>query len=64
MSQDQKKRSPMLLEPHWIDAFEQILRRCAVRPGDTVAILTETQSRPVLPELARRGPRWRKKALP
>jgi 2,5-dihydroxypyridine 5,6-dioxygenase len=40
-------------EPHWIDAFEAVLRRCAVQPGDTVAILSETQSRPILPELVR-----------
>ncbi|MGE0349142.1 peptidase M29 [Hydrogenophaga sp.] len=39
-------------EPAWIDAFEAMLRRCALQPGDTVAILGETQSRPVLPELA------------
>ncbi|QHE83605.1 peptidase M29 [Hydrogenophaga sp. BPS33] len=40
-------------EPAWIDAFETVLRRCALQPGDTVAILGETQSRPVLLELAR-----------
>lgn len=40
-------------EPAWIDAFEQVLRRCALQPDDTVAILCESQSRPVLPELAR-----------
>ena len=43
----------MNLEPHWIDAFESVLRRCAIKSGDTVAILAETQSRAVLPELAR-----------
>jgi 2,5-dihydroxypyridine 5,6-dioxygenase len=42
-----------VLEPHWIDAFEAIIRRCAVQAGDTVAILCETQSRTVLPTLAR-----------
>jgi 2,5-dihydroxypyridine 5,6-dioxygenase len=42
-----------ILEPAWADAFEQVLRRCALQPGDTVAILCETQSRPVLPQLAR-----------
>ena len=41
------------IEPVWLDAFETVLRRCAVQPGDTVAILAETQSRPVLPQLAR-----------
>ena len=40
-------------ESVWIDAFEQVLRRCALQPDDTVAILCESQSRPVLPELAR-----------
>jgi 2,5-dihydroxypyridine 5,6-dioxygenase len=42
-----------IIEPSWLDAFETVLRRCAVQPGDTVAILAETQSRPVLPQLAR-----------
>ena len=41
------------LEPHWIDAFEALIRRCAVQPGDTIAVLCETQSRAALPELAR-----------
>ncbi len=41
------------IEPAWIDAFETVLRRCALQSGDTVAILCESQSRPVLPELAR-----------
>jgi 2,5-dihydroxypyridine 5,6-dioxygenase len=41
------------IEPAWIDAFEAVLRRCALQPGDTAAILCESQSRPVLPELAR-----------
>jgi 2,5-dihydroxypyridine 5,6-dioxygenase len=39
-------------EPAWIDAFEAVLRRCALQAGDTVAVLCETQSRPLLPELA------------
>jgi 2,5-dihydroxypyridine 5,6-dioxygenase len=41
------------LEPAWLDAFEAVLRRCALQAGDTVAVLSESQSRPVLPELAR-----------
>ena len=41
------------IEPAWMDAFESVLRRCALRPGEAVAILCETQSRPVLVELAR-----------
>lgn len=40
-------------EPAWIAAFEEVLRRCALQTGDTVAILGETQSRPILVELAR-----------
>jgi 2,5-dihydroxypyridine 5,6-dioxygenase len=41
------------VEPAWLDAFEAVLRRCALQPGDTVAVLSESQSRPVLPALAR-----------
>ena len=41
------------IEPAWLDAFETVLGRCAVQAGDTVAILCESQSRPILPELAR-----------
>lgn len=41
------------IEPAWLDAFEAVLRRCALQPGDTVAVLGESQSRPVLMELAR-----------
>jgi 2,5-dihydroxypyridine 5,6-dioxygenase len=44
---------PSPLEPAYLDAFESLLRRCAVGPGDTVAVLCETQSRAELPELAR-----------
>ncbi|NIM39855.1 MAG: peptidase M29 [Hydrogenophaga sp.] len=40
------------IEPAWIDAFEAMLKRCALQPGEVVAILGETQSRPVLVELA------------
>ena len=41
------------IEPAWLDAFEAVLRRCGLLPGDTVAVLCESQSRPVLPQLAR-----------
>lgn len=41
------------IEPAWLDAFEAVLRRCAVQSGDVVAVLSESQSRPVLVELAR-----------
>jgi hypothetical protein len=32
------------LEPAWIQAFESVLRRCALQPGDTVAVLCEPAS--------------------
>ena len=41
------------IEPAWLDAFDAVLGRCALQPGDTVAVLSESQSRPILPELAR-----------
>jgi 2,5-dihydroxypyridine 5,6-dioxygenase len=41
------------LEPAWVDAFQAVLSRCALQPGDTVAVLSESQTRPVLPQLAR-----------
>ncbi|HVE54141.1 MAG TPA: peptidase M29, partial [Ramlibacter sp.] len=41
------------MEPAWLDAFEAVLGRCGLQPGDTVAVLSESQTRPVLPELAR-----------
>ena len=44
-----------IIEPAWVAAFETVLRRCALRPGDVVAVLCESQSRPVLPELARQA---------
>ena len=44
-----------ITEPAWIDAFESVLRRCALRTGDTLAVLCESQSRPILPELARQA---------
>jgi 2,5-dihydroxypyridine 5,6-dioxygenase len=42
-----------ILEPAWGHAFENVLERCGLKPGDVVAVLSETQSRPELPELAR-----------
>lgn len=43
---------PDPVDPAWLEAFERVLRRCAVEPGDTVAVLAESQSRPVLVQLA------------
>ena len=40
------------IEGKWIDLFVDVFRQCAVQAGDTVAILAETQSRPVLIDLA------------
>ena len=40
------------IEAKWIDLFADVFRQCAVRAGDAVAILAESQSRPVLVELA------------
>ena len=50
------------IEGKWIDAFCEVFERCAVKPGDTAAILSETQSRalnvPGVPPDRGRG--WRK----
>jgi 2,5-dihydroxypyridine 5,6-dioxygenase len=40
------------IEPAWLAAFEAVFLRCALQPGDCVAVLCESQSRPVLVELA------------
>lgn len=43
---------PERLEARWIDNFEQVFRLCGVQAGDACAVLSETLSRPVLPQLA------------
>jgi len=43
------------IENKWIDAFRRVLEMCAVRAGDAVAILSETQSRGVNVQLAELG---------
>src|SRR3954447_26496511 len=40
------------IEGKWIEAFAEVFERCAVKAGDTAAILSETQSRPVNVHLA------------
>ena len=40
------------IEARWLAAFVEVLRRCAITPGDLVAVLCESQSRPLLVELA------------
>jgi len=40
------------IEAKWIELFAGVFRQCAVQRGDPVAILAESQSRPILVELA------------
>ena len=40
------------IEHKWIAVFCEVIARCAVKPGDTAAILSETQSRPLNVHLA------------
>jgi len=40
------------VEGKWIDAFAQVFRLCEVKAGEPVAVLSETQSRPVLARLS------------
>jgi 2,5-dihydroxypyridine 5,6-dioxygenase len=40
------------IEAKWIELFAAVFRDCAVRAGDSAAILAESQSRPILIELA------------
>src|ERR671913_57453 len=50
-----RKRPEMFsdrIEGKWIDAFCEVLEKCAVKPGDTAAILSETQSRALNVHLA------------
>ncbi len=43
------------LEPKWIDCFARVFRHNGVRAGDVCAILSESQSRPILVALAEHG---------
>jgi 2,5-dihydroxypyridine 5,6-dioxygenase len=40
------------IEGKWIDAFCEVFEKCAVKPGDSAAILSETQSRALNVQLA------------
>ena len=40
------------IEAKWIDAFSETFGRCGVKPGDSAAILSETQSRQLNVHLA------------
>ena len=42
----------MRLEAKWIAMFEQVFELCGVQRGDACAVLSETQTRPELPQLA------------
>ena len=43
---------PAPIEGRWIAAFVDVLQRCGVQRGDACAVVSESQSRPVLPQLA------------
>lgn len=40
------------IEGKWIKAFVEVFTLCAVKQGEVVAILSESQTRPILPKLA------------
>ena len=40
------------IQTKWIDCFAAVFALCGVKPGDSAAILSETQSRPVNVQLA------------
>src|SRR5262245_10128041 len=40
------------IEGKWIKSFADVFRLCAVKPGEVVAVLAESQTRPVLPKLS------------
>jgi 2,5-dihydroxypyridine 5,6-dioxygenase len=40
------------VQAKWIDMFEHVFRLCGVAAGDACAVLSETQTRPLLPQLA------------
>ena len=42
----------MKFEAHWINLFEHVFRLCGVTGGDACAVLSENQTRPLLPQLA------------
>lgn len=59
----------MRTDPKWVDDFVDVFRLCGVQPGEACVVLSETQSRPVLVELAqlalaRLGARWYHLQLP
>ena len=56
-------------DPKWVANFVEVFKLCGVQPGDACAILSESQSRPVLARLselalAQLGARWFHLRLP
>ena len=42
----------MKLQATWLEMFEHVFRLCGVQPGDACAVLSESATRPELPQLA------------
>src|SRR5262245_6747270 len=40
------------VEGKWVKAFVDVFKLCAVKKGEVVAVLSESQTRPVLPRLS------------
>ena len=40
------------IEGKWVKSFVDVFRLCAVKPGEVVAIVSESQSRPILTQLS------------
>jgi len=43
--------SSIIIDSNWLDAFVTVLERCAITKSETVVVLAEKQSRPILIEL-------------
>jgi 2,5-dihydroxypyridine 5,6-dioxygenase len=43
---------PERVQEPWVASFERVFRLCGVQPGDACAVLSESQTRPALPQLA------------
>jgi 2,5-dihydroxypyridine 5,6-dioxygenase len=44
--------APESVKPDWLNAFIEIFSRCAILPSETVIVLAETHSKPILIQLA------------
>ncbi len=47
--------TPVRIEAKWIDLFARVFKLNGVQPGEVCAVLSETQTRPDLPQLAELG---------